>query len=122
MAEFIKSEYDTSVKREIDVLSSSGDISAPLEKRARRMTHKPQAYDFAEMENKEQMLLQKALANSRRDTKREDVDVPLAPSFYPTVDEFREPLKYIMSILSRFASPIGHRSAMSLAASELGLV
>jgi histone demethylase JARID1 len=101
MAEFIKSEYDTSVKRETDVLSSSGDISAPSEKRARRMTHKPQAYDFAEMENKEQMLLQKALANSRRDTKREDVDVPLAPSFYPTVDEFREPLKYIMSIRDR---------------------
>ena len=47
-------------------------------------------------------MIQQAIANSRVETKRDAVvDVPLGPTFYPTVEEFSQnPLVYINSIRS----------------------
>ena len=83
--------------------SSSGEHERPQEertssrstKRARRETQK---FDPTMTENRDQLLLQKALENSRKETKRVTVEVPFAPTFRPTVEEFRCPLKYILSI------------------------
>jgi hypothetical protein len=36
-----------------------------------------------------------ALKISKLDTKRVEVDIPDAPVFYPTVEEFRDPMMYI---------------------------
>lgn len=50
------------------------------------------------LDNAEQKLIMQAIENSKRETRREEYDVPDAPTYYPTVDEFRDPLKYITAI------------------------
>ena len=70
-------------------------------KRQRRVKKSTQMFDFDDLENREQILLQRALANSRRDTHRVQVDVPFAPTFRPTVEEFKDPMAYITSITSQ---------------------
>lgn len=39
--------------------------------------------------------LQHALKLSRIDTKREHYSIPSGKTYYPTIDEFRNPLRYI---------------------------
>jgi len=50
------------------------------------------------VQNEEQELLQLALKNSLLETSRVQHDIPAAPVFYPTVDEFKNPLAYIEKI------------------------
>jgi hypothetical protein len=47
------------------------------------------------LENEEQKLLQQAIKNSKRETKRIDIPVPDAPTLRPTIEEFKNPLTYI---------------------------
>jgi len=92
---------------EKDELPSDGIISDKEEQerdtervsgKRRRTASRMNRFDFDELGNKEQELLQKALKNSRRETKRVEVEIPMAPTFHPTVEEFRDPLTYILSI------------------------
>lgn len=41
--------------------------------------------------------ISKALKVSKRETKRVILEIPDAPVFYPTAEEFRDPLSYIKS-------------------------
>jgi hypothetical protein len=72
-------------------------------------------FDFDFLENEEQMYLQQvclvttkfvffsflqvlfaqALKISRKETCRQDLEIPLAPVFYPTLEEFKDTLVYI---------------------------
>lgn len=45
--------------------------------------------------NDEQRLLQQAIKNSLVDRKRVIVEVPSAPTYYPTLEEFKDPYQYI---------------------------
>ena len=65
-------------------------------KRRRRV--KTKTYDFEEEDNEEKRLLQLALKNSQLETTRVKHTLPPAPTFYPTVEEFKNPLAYIDSI------------------------
>ena len=47
------------------------------------------------LDNDEQRLLQQAIKNSLVDRKRVDVDVPEAPTYYPTLEEWTDPYQYI---------------------------
>lgn len=66
--------------------------------RKRRRT-RTSRFDFDLLDNEEQKLIQQAIRNSQRDKRRVEYDIPMAPTFYPTVDEFRDPLAYIKSIV-----------------------
>lgn len=52
-------------------------------------------FDFDFSENEEQRFLQQALKISRIETCRKEVDLPDAPVFYPTAEEFRDTMGYI---------------------------
>jgi hypothetical protein len=52
-------------------------------------------FDFDSLENEEQKVLQQVMRNSLIDTQRREISVPDAPTFYPTVEEFENPLLYI---------------------------
>ena len=67
-----------------------------VSKRRRRL--KTKTFDFEDVDNEEQRMIQQALKNSQMQTTRIAVDVPDAPVYYPTVEEFMNPLKYISSI------------------------
>jgi len=66
----------------------------PNKKRARVKTRR---FDTEEYENSDILLLQQAIENSKRETSRIDTSsiVPEAPTFYPSLEEFSDPLKYI---------------------------
>lgn len=72
-------------------------MSARSSKRVRRKPSTPYSVPASTMEEK---LLQQAIANSRVETSRpQGVDVPVGPTFYPTVEEFTlNPLTYIEKI------------------------
>jgi hypothetical protein len=53
------------------------------------------------MSAQEQEMFQIALANSKRVIQREEWEVPQAPVFRPTLEEFRDPIAYIGSIRDR---------------------
>ena len=61
----------------------------------KRKRIKTNRYDFDPLDNKEERLLQQALANSRKDIRVEQIPVPDGPVYHPTVEEFKDPLKYI---------------------------
>ncbi len=68
----------------------------PVPKRRRRT--KVNFLDSEEVGNEEKRMIQQALENSRVETKRENLALPQAPVYYPTVEEFKNPLGYIDSI------------------------
>eukprot|EP01038_Epipyxis_sp_PR26KG_P007815 gene7815-10617_t len=59
---------------------------------------KTSRYNFEFMANDEQKYLQQAIKISRKETKRIYKEAPMGPIFYPTIDEFKDPLKYISKI------------------------
>lgn len=65
------------------------------EKRKRKAAQK-----FEPINNDELILLQQALENSKKETKRVNMalEVPEAPTFYPAEDEWKNPLEYISKI------------------------
>lgn len=56
---------------------------------------KTKLYDFDACNNKEEQLIQQALKNSRIETKKVVFEAPSAPTYYPTTEEFKDPLVYI---------------------------
>jgi hypothetical protein len=64
-------------------------------KRSRRKVTKTTHFDFDSLENDEQRLVQQALRNSQRQVKRTVCAVPMAPTYYPSVEEFENPMEYI---------------------------
>lgn len=70
------------------------DVDGDTRGKRRRRTRTAR-FDFDTLDNEEQKLIQQALKNSQKETKRIEVQVPEGPAFYPTVDEFKDPLAYI---------------------------
>lgn len=66
------------------------------EQSSRRVRRKTTRFEFDSLDNDEQRLIQQALQNSKRETRRAELTVPEAPTYYPTIEEFKNPLEYIM--------------------------
>ena len=47
------------------------------------------------LDNDEKRALHQALKNSMVDRKRVDLPVPEAPTYYPTLEEWKDPYQYI---------------------------
>jgi hypothetical protein len=67
---------------------------------SRRVKSKPKKSSMEHVSREEEKALRLALANSKTMTQRVRADVPMAPCFYPTLDEFRKPLEYIVRLHS----------------------
>jgi hypothetical protein len=66
--------------------------------RARRQ--KTARFEFDDLDNEEQRLLQQAIKNSLKETKRVERTVPEAPTYRPTLEQFRDPYGYIKRLVS----------------------
>ena len=64
-------------------------------RRKRRKVVKPHTQFDGPINPREHELLQLALANSRTHSVKEDWQIPAAPEFYPTAEEFSDPIRYI---------------------------
>mmetsp|Transcript_1069 Transcript_1069/g.1718 ORF Transcript_1069/g.1718 Transcript_1069/m.1718 type:complete len:305 (+) Transcript_1069:140-1054(+) len=78
--------------------SSYNSAIDSMEERPKRRRVKTCRYIDDTYENEEARHIQQALANSRREIRRETYDAPFAPTYYPTVEQFKDPLSYIESI------------------------
>lgn len=71
---------------------------------AKRRRRKPPVHNHStQVSAVEERLLHQVIQNSKLDQKRVDgkLDIPLAPTFYPTLEEFEEgPIKYMEKIRS----------------------
>lgn len=65
----------------------------------RRVTKVPR-YDYSIVDNEEQLMINQAIQNSRQETHRVNLvdDIPEAPVKRPSLEEFLDPIKYILSI------------------------
>uniref|UniRef100_A0A7S2BGH3 JmjC domain-containing protein n=1 Tax=Octactis speculum TaxID=3111310 RepID=A0A7S2BGH3_9STRA len=96
----------TEVKRHWgDEITQSHGAGAGPSKRRRRA---PTSYndEVIDLDNEHLKLVQQAVENSRAENINVDVEIEEAPVFYPTVDEFRDPIKFIASISAK-ARPFG---------------
>ena len=73
-----------------------------MDSRLKRQRRKPKQFEQqSTISQAEQRALRQALENSQALQKREFIDVPMAPIFHPTLEEFADPIKYIASIRDR---------------------
>jgi hypothetical protein len=79
-------------------LSPSAGEDAGRAKRRRRQPAKDHDLD---LDNEDLKILQQAIDNSRAENVNVDVHIEECPVFYPTVEEFVDPIKYISSIMPR---------------------
>ena len=56
---------------------------------------KRKSFEFDPIDNEEQRLLQQAIENSKKDFRRVVLDLPTAPVYFPTIEEFRDPIGFI---------------------------
>eukprot|EP00613_Pedinella_sp_CCMP2098_P061310 CAMPEP_0171984726 /NCGR_PEP_ID=MMETSP0993-20121228/273976_1 /TAXON_ID=483369 /ORGANISM="non described non described, Strain CCMP2098" /LENGTH=643 /DNA_ID=CAMNT_0012637559 /DNA_START=241 /DNA_END=2172 /DNA_ORIENTATION=+ len=103
------SSQSTSLSSAVEALPSAGTSGKPTYlqscdeeeaqdvKRRRRVppSFRPHGDDT---DNKHLRSLQQAVENSRTENLSTDVGIEEAPVFYPTVEEFKDPIKYISSI------------------------
>lgn len=78
---------------------SGGEVSASQTDRPVRQRQKISKYKEDEYEEtaEERRLLKQALKNSMKDVKRVEYVIPDAPVKHPTVQEFKDPMAYILS-------------------------
>jgi len=69
-----------------------------LFQRGKRRRVKTKTFDFEEVDNEEKRLLQLAMKNSQLETTRAKHTIPTAFTYYPTVEEFKNPIAYIAKI------------------------
>jgi hypothetical protein len=89
-----RTRNNNNIRRE-ECLNPSPGIE-PSGKRSRIKTSR-----FESESNDEQRMIQQAIRNSKTEFKRSDftnLSIPDAPIYYPTVEEFKNPFKYIDSI------------------------
>jgi hypothetical protein len=79
---------------------ASPELQAEEDKGSRRRRTKTSRFEFDFLDNEEQRLLQQALKVSKKETKRVEMEIPDALVFYPTAEEFMDPLIYIQKIRS----------------------
>lgn len=84
-----------SVKNERE---ATPELQTEEDKSSRRRRTKTSRFEFDFLDNEEQRLLQQALKVSKKETKRVELEIPDAPVYYPTKDEFMDPLTYIQKI------------------------
>jgi hypothetical protein len=74
-----------------DTSTCSGTNSS----RQKRQRKQVARFDDIYANNEEERLLQQAIKNSLKETARFKSEIPDAPVFYPTIEEFKNPLAYI---------------------------
>jgi histone demethylase JARID1 len=77
-----------------------GDDDFSRTKRRRKATSH---FDFASLDNGEEKIYQQALKNSTIDHYKLDLEIREGPTYYPSTEEFKDPLKYIRSISTEAA-------------------
>lgn len=69
-----------------------------IQSRKKRVRTKTARFEFDSMDNDEQRMIQQAIRNSKKEFKRvehAELIIPEAPTYYPTVEEFKNPFEYI---------------------------
>ena len=73
----------------------SPDLPQQNNDTSKRRRTKTNRFDFDDVTNEEQRLLQQAIANSKLEIQSISVEVPPAPVLRPTIEEFKDTLGYI---------------------------
>ena len=91
------SKTNSRPKREIPahVTKAEEEHGGRESRRTRRRTSR---FEFDGLDNEEQKLLQQAIKNSKKETKRVECTIPMAPTYYPSAEEWRDPFQYIAKI------------------------
>lgn len=70
----------------------------PLQSRRKRVRTKTSRFEFDSLDNDEQRMIQQAIRNSKKEFKRvehAELIIPECPTYYPTIEEFKNPFEYI---------------------------
>ena len=74
-------------------------MSSIAQRKKRRRTSSRRTFDEV-VDPKEEKMIKIAIANSKVDTQRTAMPIPCAPIFHPTLDEFSDPMKYILRYIT----------------------